>query len=138
MINFLWVGVVAVAVITQWYIIVKLRKYPNKFTWAFLRTIVAALFLFAYVQQGYVWYWALNYMVFTFWLPFNVALNLMRKESITYLSPKNSFVDRMVLKVFRYEYIVFVYAFMSMLSAIGIMYYYGKCSWVYVNAGLCI
>lgn len=138
MINFLWIGVVIVAIITQWYIIVKLRRYPNKPTWAFLRIIVASLFLFAYVQQGYMWYWALNYMVFTFWLPFNASLNLLRGKPITYLSPKNSWVDKIILKVFKYEFIVFVYAFMSMLFAVGAMYYFGKCPWVYVNAGFCI
>lgn len=138
MINLLWILVVAAAIFTQWYIIEELRKYPNKLVWAFLRLVVAGLFLFAYVQQGYVWYWAVNFMVFTFWFPFNVGLNLMRGKPIAYLSPKNSFVDRMLMKIFRYEFAVLAYAFVSFISAVGIMLYYGKCSWVYINAGLCL
>lgn len=137
MINFLWILVIVAAVVSQWYVIEKLRKYPNKPVWFFIRGLVAGGFLYLYIYQGYVWYWALVYMVFTFWWLFNTGLNILRGKELTYLSPKNSLIDKVLLKVFKYEYIIFMFSFILFLASVGIISFYGHCTWTEINSGFC-
>lgn len=137
MINFIWILVVSFFIVSQWYVIEKLGKYPNKPLWFLIRAIIAGVFLFFYVNQGYVWYWSLFYMIFTFWFPYNSTLNLLRGKPIMYLSPKNSFIDYIFLKIFRYEFAIFGYSLILFIAALGIMYFYGYCTWSEINAGLC-
>ena len=126
MIHFLWFLVIVLAIVSQNYIIEKLKRYPNKLLWFLLRVVVAIGFLCWYMSQGYMWYWTILFMVSSFWWPFNTFLNILRKKSPDYYSAKNSLVDRLLLKIFRYEELIFFFSFILMLIGVGIMYFYGQ------------
>ena len=130
-------AIVIAASISQWYIIEKRKKYPNKTLWFSIRIILAGLFLWLFIRDGYVWYWALSYLVFVFWLPFNVILNLLRGKPLTYLSPKNSVLDKWILKIFRINIAVYGFGLIAFISAVAIMILYGGCTWAEVNYGYC-
>ena len=133
----LWAVLVAIAAISQWYIIEKLGKFPNKRLWFIARAVVAALFMWLFDTQGYVWYWSLCYLVFVFWLPFNVIINLLRGSDLFYLSAENSWVDRMVLNILQIPLMIYLLGLMAMLSSIGIMAFYGHCTWSDIAYGWC-
>ena len=133
----LWAVVVVAAALSQWYIIEKLERFPNKTLWFVVRAIIGGVFMWLFIRQGYIWYWAASYLVFVFWFPFNVILNLLRGKSLIYLSPENSLVDKWVLKIFRVNVAVYGFALIAMLSAIGIMAVYGYCTWAEINYGWC-
>lgn len=137
MIHLFWMIFVIASAVMQWYIIEKRKQYPEKGLWFITRAIFFLFFLSMYMVEGYVWYWAANFMIFTFWLPFNSILNKMRGLRITYLSARNSLVDRVLLKVFVYESIVFWFAFIALIGSVGMLYYYGHCTWFQVNNDLC-
>jgi len=125
MINILWILVVAASVISQWYIIEEKHKYPKKKIWFFARVGIASIFMYFYLNNGYVWYWSLSYMVFTFWFPFNISLNILRGKTPFYLSAKNSDLDGFALTVFKEPFVVYAFSFILMISSIGIMWFYG-------------
>lgn len=133
MLSILWIIVILLAIVSQWYIIEKKKKYPKKLLWFSLRVVVATVFLYLYILQGYTWYAALIYMVGTFGFLFNLGLNLLRKKPLTYLSPKNSVVDKVLLYIFKYEYIIFWLSFLLLLFSIGNMVFYGKMTWYEIN-----
>lgn len=133
----LWAAVVVLAAVSQWFIIERLEKFPKKTYWFIARVIVAGIFLELFIRQGYVWYWAVCYLVFVFWLPFNVILNLLRGKGLIYLSPENSKIDKWVLKIFRIDVAVYGFGLIAMLAAIGVMIFYGHCTWAEANYGNC-
>lgn len=129
-----WIFVVLLAVVSQWYIIEKKKVYPNKLLWFVIRAAVAGGFLVWYNELGYVWYWSLIYMAGTFWLPFNESLNYLRGKPFGYLSPKNSFVDRMIVKYLpggAFAYVSF--AFIFFLFAVINMIVHGQMTWAEIN-----
>ena len=128
-----WALLVVAASISQWYIIEKRGRYPNKKLWFAIRIVLAGLFLWLFIREGYIWYWAVCYLVFVFWLPFNVILNLLRGKPLTYLSPENSKLDRMVLWVFRINIAVYGFGLIAFVSAVAIMILYGGCTWAEIN-----
>lgn len=133
----LWALVVVAAAISQWYIIEKLNRFPKKNLWFIARVIVAALFMWLFVWQGYIWYWSLCYLVFAFWLPFNIIINILRGSDIFYLSPENSLVDRMLVNIFQVPMMIYLIGLVAMISSIGIMIFYGRCTWGDIAYGWC-
>ena len=125
MINILWVIVVISAAVSQWYIIEVQRKYPNKPFWFIIRILVGLFFLGLYLHNGYVYYWAILYMVGVFWFPFNTILNALRKKRFGYLSPKNSPVDDVLMRVFKYESIITFLSFFLFILSVLMMIFYG-------------
>ena len=132
-----WALIVIVAAVSQWYIIEELERFPNKKLWFAVRVVLAGLFLWLFIREGYIWYWSISYLVFVFWLPFNVILNLLRGNSILDLSPKNSVLDRLALKIFRVHLAVYGFGLIAFISAVAIMALYGQCTWAEVNYGYC-
>lgn len=137
MIHVFWIIFVIGSAFIQWYIIEKRKQYPHKDLWFLVRVIFFLFFLSMYMVEGYKWYWAANFMIFTFWWPFNTILNWKRGLRLTYLSARNSFIDRMLLKVFVHEFIIFVFAFIALLFSVGALHFYGKCTWYQVVNDLC-
>jgi hypothetical protein len=137
MINLIWLLIVVLAVLSQFWIIEKKQKYPVKILWAAIRVAVAGVFMYFYIDLGYMWYWALLYMIGSFWGPFNLMLNFLRNKDLNYLSPKNSFVDRMLMKAFKDETIATLFIWFITVCGVGIMYFYGTTSWCELNPSLC-
>ena len=132
-----WAVLVIAAAVSQWYIIEKLKRYPNKKLWFAIRVIVGGLFLWLFIRDGYLWYWAASYLVFVFWFPFNVILNLLRGKGALYLSPINSTLDRIALWIFRVDMAVYGFGLIMMISSIAIMVLYGQCTYAEINNGYC-
>lgn len=125
MINVYWGLFIILSVAVQYYIIEKLHRYPSKPFWFLVRIAVFSLFMWLYAINGFMWYWSALYMIFAFWMPFNTLLNLARGKYISYLSPKNSPIDKFVLWVFRYEDIAFYVSFILFVIFTGIQIAYG-------------
>jgi len=135
--EFIWLGIAIIFAGIQWYIIEKLNRFPNKDCWFLVRAAVALLYFVLFYRQGYVWYWILAYEIFGFWLPFNLTLNLLRGKKPWYLSAENSTVDRILLFIFRIDLVIFAISIIAFLSAWGIMYWYGHCTYWEINNGFC-
>lgn len=126
MINILWGVFVLLSVAIQYYIIEKLKRYPSKPFWLLVRGAVFSLFMWLYIVNGFVWYWSALFMIFASWMPFNTLLNIFRGRYISYLSPRNSAVDKLVLLIFRHEDIVFYISMLLFIIFTGIQIAYGK------------
>lgn len=137
MLHLFWVLFVIGCAWSQWHIIENEKRYPHKLLWFVFRIVMFLFFLGMYIAEGYKWYWATNFMVFTFWWPFNTMLNWFRGLRLTYLSASNSLVDRVLLMVFKHEFIIFSFAFLALLFSVGALHFYGKCTWFRVVNDLC-
>ena len=96
MINILWIIVILLAAISQWYIIEFRQNEPNHAFWFIIRVIAFSLFFWWYMAIGFMWYWASFYMIMTFAWLFPLWLNLFRGKPIGYLS--NRGFDKLILK----------------------------------------
>lgn len=132
-----WVAVIVAFALWDWHTIVKRQRYPNKHFRFVIRTLVTALFAFWVNHMGYLWYWTAVFTITTFGFLFPLALNIARHKDPAYLGKKKGSYDWIMRKIFKHEQIIFGFGFIFMLIGAGIMFFYGKCTWEEINAGLC-
>ena len=124
---------------SDWYIIEKQNRYPDKTLMFILRVTAALLFGAFLVAKGYWWLWVCLYLPFGFWWPFNTLLNIFRGKRWWYLDvldAEDSKIDQFFKKTLG-EYMTFAFGLILFLSVVGIMYYYGGCTYSEINGGWC-
>lgn len=124
MINVYWIIIVALAVVSQYYIIEKKEVKPNKALWFGIRVIIAVGFFYFYQKLGYDPVWSIGYMVGTFWGPFNESLNKLRGKPWGYLG--DDWVDKILRKIMPDNLIVLAAELLLFLWGVGAMLVYGK------------
>ena len=132
-----WGIFVILMAIVQWYIIDVKIKFPDKTAWFNFRIFSGFIFLFIFNAQGYILYWTAPFLVFSFWLPFNIIINQLRGEPVFDLSPENSVLDEFVLKIFRLNVVVYGFGLIAFITVISMMVLYGQCTWSEVNYRHC-
>lgn len=123
--NILWIVVILLAALSQWYIIEVKKRKPDHSKWFIIRVIVSLLFVNLYLGNGYMWYWFIPYMVFTFAWLFPFLLNRFRGKRLGYMSARGSKYDRFILKIFKHEELVFLFGMVFMVIAIALQFAYG-------------
>jgi len=126
MINLLWGIFVIISATIQWYIIAKQRRRPDKVFWFGIRIYVAALFMYMYIDNGYLWYWSLLFMMGSFWWPFNTILMLARGVPLRFLG--DDWVDRALLKITNKTDLIFYFSLIFCIITVGCQIFYGKIS----------
>lgn len=100
-INLMWLVVIVAAAVSQWAIIEKKMRRPNKKLWFGIRALVAAGFIVWYWLDGQYLVWAIPFLVVSFAMLFPTLLNIFRKgKPLLYLSAKGSKYDAFVLRTF--------------------------------------
>ena len=123
MINILWVVFILLSIISQWYIIEEKGRKPNKGLWFTIRCIVGGLFMWAYIADGYMWYWTAAFLVGSFWFPFNFGLSIARKNFDRHLG--DDFMDKILLRWFN-QTTVFYWSALILVITVGLMIFYGR------------
>ena len=124
MINIYWILVVALAVVSQWYIIERKNRKPKKVVWFAVRIVVAGGFFYFYQNLGYDPVWSISFMVGTFFGPFNEGLNKFRGKPWGYLG--DDWFDRIIGKVLVDNLMVIAVELLLLLWGVGSMLAYGK------------
>ena len=96
--DILWILVIILAAVSQWYIIERKGRTPNHLLWFVIRAVVFTGFLVWYLLSGYMWYWAAYYMVMTFAWLFPLLLNIFRGKPVVYMSSNGSVFDKIVIR----------------------------------------
>jgi len=135
-ISILWLFIIIAAVISQWHIIERLQKYPNKWHWLGIRVLAFGLFETLYILNDIIWYWGAAYLITSFALLFPMGLNWMRGKSVNYRSAINSWYDRALDKIGIPQGAINGFLFVLSLASIGLIYFYGGNTWYEVNNGI--
>ena len=132
--NILWIAIILLAATSQWYIIEVKFRNPNKLFWFSLRIIAFAGFLWWYMVDGFKWYWAGPYMVFTFAWLFPLFLNIFRPDKpVGYMA--NTGWDGLIKRTIGIQ-IYFYLGFVLMLIAVLLQLVYGQLTFheaTYIN-----
>jgi hypothetical protein len=120
--NILWIIVILLAAVSQWYIIEIKKRNPDHAFWFMIRGIVFSGFFWWYMVSDFMWYWASFYMVMTFAWLFPLLLNAFRKKPLGYMSDRG--FDRLIQKTIGAG-IYFYLGFVLMVTAIGLQLAYG-------------
>ena len=121
--DILWILVIVLASVSQWFIIEKKVRIPNHLLWFVFRVGVFGLFLWWYIATDFIWYLAAYYMLMTFAWIFPLLLNIFRGKPLGYMS--NRGFDRFVQKTIGAG-IYWWLGLVLMVMAIGLQLAYGN------------
>ena len=122
MINIIWIAVILLAAVSQWYIIEFRQRTPNHMFWFLIRVIVFSGFFWWYMVSGFMWYWVAFYMIMTFAWLFPLLLNIFRGKPVGYMSKRG--FDRLIQKTIGAA-IYWWLGLVLMAMAIGLQLAYG-------------
>ena len=111
----LWIVFIAINVVWHWYVIEKLKRWPNHGLWFIIR-IIALVLLAVYSGGDYRSNTMGGALLFQFL--FYVSLNLSRDKRIGYLS--NHGFDAVIKKIFP-ELAWFIFFYIMMIAGFGIV-----------------
>ena len=113
-INLMWLVVIVAAAVSQWAIIEKKVREPNKKLWFGIRVAVAAGFTWWYKEAGQYIVWAIPFMITTFAFIFPILLNWFRGKKFGYMGLKG--YDGFIMKLMGanvYMYLNFTFFLMG-------------------------
>ncbi len=84
-----WLAIIALEIVRNWYVIERKKQTPDYHTSVIFR-FLALLVVNALVAPN-PFFWA--FQVFSFWVLFDIGLNLVRRKPLFYLG-ENSYIDR--------------------------------------------
>jgi len=142
-----WLFIIAIEVTFNWYVIEVKEKNINHLLAFIPRMVAGLIFLAAFSEFGYYWYWSALFLVGTHALLFAEALNISRGKFIGYLgdpdlsNPNKSVFDKFLLRLADNEIVImlwFTFRVLLFIFAVGNMIWQGQCSWYELNHNGCL
>lgn len=115
----LWAAYVALDVWINFYIIEVNKSRPNYLLMNIWRGAAFILYgAFVWDFQNQVWYWNIFlYSVASFWLLFDLSLNIARKKHPLYIGAESGWIDRFGFKNQGFYYMCKVFALIILVLA---------------------